>query len=372
MGTRTSRRRSATEGWGGAPRAIRALALLLGLALCGDAAAQTRADPRFDSADLEPAPEGAEEFAPKLRFRLLEEIALPGPLGGQGPQSAGERVRIAVEGGTAVFSWGRDVEVGPVETAETTEQDPGVGLSPDGKLRCVPRPSGWIVAEKRCARCKKGWRRVWKVRAPGSEFARPVVTERRVFYGTTDNRVYSVKRRNGHRVWVAEVAGRVVRPLEAVRVEAPADYAAKSKSSSLWIDLILVVPANGRSMIALDARTGERVAVFDLPEDETLVGAPVSREGKVAVARQKYDAREAALLVFDLEPATAAPPEAPAPSADPADQVSGGSVAAAASGAAPDGPRLRTTTRISPARTSCAFAARISMTSPSSGNPGPS
>ena len=55
-------------------RASRALAVVAALALGAQAAAQTRIDPRFDSTDLEPAPENVAQSAPKLRFRLLEEI----------------------------------------------------------------------------------------------------------------------------------------------------------------------------------------------------------------------------------------------------------------------------------------------------------
>ena len=313
------------------PRA-RAWLLLLAAACAAPAAAQTRADPRFDSADLEPAPDAPVEEAPQLRFDLLEEIELEGPLAPSGVRRAGDHVEVEAADGTAVFSWAADHSLTRVDAAPGTAEELPYGISPDGKVRAVTRADGFIVAEKHCASCGKRWKKKWRIRAPGDEFARPVVTDRRVFYGTTDNRVFAVKRRNGHRVWAADIPGRVVRPLELVRVQAPPELVArgKSKGSSLWLDLILVVPASGRTLIALDARNGERVASFDLEEDEMLVGAPLARDGHVVVARQKYEANDAALLVFRLSPAGPFPPEETAPAAEP--QASGGAPASGGAG----------------------------------------
>jgi len=358
--------------WGACLRAAGALLLPLAVALTAPAAAQNRVDPRFDSADLEPAPEVPAVVAPKLRFDLLEEIELPGPLAPRGPHAAGERVHIGIAGGTAVFSWGENMTLTRVEAPPEPTEDVAFGLSPDGKIRAVPRPNGFIVAEKRCAGCRRGWKKIWRIRAPGDEFARPVVSDHRVFYGTTDNRVYAVKRRSGHRVWAAEIPGRVVRPLEQVRVQAPTELATLSKKASLWLDLILVVPASGRTMIALDTRNGERVASFDLEEDEMLVGAPVVREGRVVVARQKYDANDAALLLFRLEPAGPSPFDETPQKTEPEPQTSGASSARSPGEAAGSEAASRTTTRISPARTSRGSTPRTSTTSTSSGAPGPS
>ena len=336
-----------------------ALLFLFAATCIAPALAQTtRQDPRFDSTELEPAPDAPTEEAPQMRFDLLEAIELPGPLGPAGARGAGDRVQIEAADGTAVFSWGEDLTLTRVEGADDAAEDVPYGISPDGKVRAVPRPDGFIVAEKLCARCSKRWKKMWRLRAPGDEFARPVVTDRRVFYGTTDNRVFAVKRRNGHRVWAAEIPGRAVRPLEQVRVQVPPELAlrGKTKKSSLWLDLILVVPASGRTLIALDSRNGERVASFDLEEDEMLVGAPLARQGRVVVARQKYDANDAALLVFRLAPTAPVLPEesAPEPESEPEPQTS------------------RTTTRTSPARTSRASSPRTSTTSTSSGAPGTS
>ena len=279
--------------------------------------------------------------APRLRAQERGAVALDAALSGLGATA-----RILVIGAhpddedTQLLTWlarGRQVETADlsltrVDAVPDTAEELPYGISPDGKVRAVTRADGFIVAEKHCASCGKRWKKKWRIRAPGDEFARPVVTDRRVFYGTTDNRVFAVKRRNGHRVWAADIPGRVVRPLELVRVQAPPELVArgKSKGSSLWLDLILVVPASGRTLIALDARNGERVASFDLEEDEMLVGAPLARDGHVVVARQKYEANDAALLVFRLSPAGPFPPEETAPAAEP--QASGGAPASGGAG----------------------------------------
>jgi len=291
-----------------------AISVLLLAGVVTVATAQTRTEKRFDLESFEPLPENdVGEPRPSFHFKLLSEIPLPGPLSGGGPYLEGDRIAIAVEGGTVFASWNGSSEFleSPLSLDPVTGDGDGESpVSPDGKVRCRTIDSGWILAEKKCARCKRGWRKKWKLRASGSAFARPLVTDRRIFYGTTDNRVYCVKRGNGHRVWVSDVKGRVLRPLELVRVPVPPDPRYFTGIKAIALDLVLVVPDDGASMMALDARNGERVATFELPENETLIGGPLATpQGKVAVARQRYNAKEAALLFFDLEP----PPEVQSP-----------------------------------------------------------
>ena len=92
------------------------------------------------------------------------------------------------------------------------------------------------------------WRKKWKIRAPGSEFARPLITDKRIYYGATDNRVYGVKRRSGHRVWVTDVEGRAIRPLELLQVSAPPDVRFIGPRGSRTMDLVVVLPDSGRSI----------------------------------------------------------------------------------------------------------------------------
>ncbi len=50
------------------------------------------------------------------------------------------------------------------------------------------------------------------------------------------------------------------------------------------------------------------MATFELPENETLVGWPLPLpEARIAVALQKYNAREASLLVLSLDAPVLAP-----------------------------------------------------------------
>lgn len=294
------------------PGLKQAISILLVAGLVTAAAAQSRKEQRFDLEYFEPLPDtDVAEPRPSFQFKLLSEIPLPGPLPGGGPYREGDRIAIAVDGGTVFASSNGSSEF--LETPVPLDPLPGDGessVSPDGRVRCRTIESGWILAEKKCTRCKKGWRKKWKLRAPGSAFARPLVTDRRIFYGTTDNRVYCVKRGNGHRVWVSDVDGRVLRPLELLRVPVPPDPRFVKGIKAVSLDLVLVVPDDGASMVALDARNGERVAAFELPENETLIGGPLATpHGKIAVARQRYNAKDAALLFFDLKP----PPEVQSP-----------------------------------------------------------
>jgi len=259
----------------------------------------------FDMEELEPVPGSETDQAqPQFRFELIADVSLPGPLPGGEPFLIDGGIAIEVVGGLAVVSWDGTVELR--ETGDPRDPDDRdeneFAFSDDGRLRCSTMPTGWIKAEKHCESCRKTWRKKWKVRAPGSEFARPLVTDKRVYYGATDNRVYSVKRKNGHRVWATDVGGRVIRPLELLRVPAPPDVRYIGKRGSRMMDLVLVVPDSGDSITALDGRAGVRVARHELPENESFFGRPLTHGAKVAVVRQRYDARDAALLLFELRP----------------------------------------------------------------------
>ena len=279
--------------------------LLLTLAFSVVLAQTGSSDKPFDMEEMDPVA-GAGSDKPQLQFRfdLIADVSLPGPLPRGGPYEVDDGIAIEVAGGFALVSWDGTLELLQPGDAESLEarNDSNFGLSADGRIRCSPMPEGWIKAEKHCESCRKTWRKKWKVRVPGSEFARPLVTDKRVYYGTTDNRVYSVKRRNGHRVWATDVGGRVIRPLALLRVPAPPDVRFVGPRGSRLMDLVLVVPGSGDSIIALEGRAGTRVARHELPENEAYVGSPVTRGAKVAVVRQRYDASDAALLLYELRP----------------------------------------------------------------------
>jgi len=270
------------------------------------ALAQTgSSDKPFDMEELEPVPgSGADESQPQFRFDLIADVSLPGPLPPGGPYELEGRIAIEVAGGFALVSWDGTLELVHDTAARPpeAETDSVFAVSDDGRIRCSGTAEGWIKAEKHCESCRKTWRKKWKVRVPGSEFARPLVTHKRVYYGATDNRVYSVKRRNGHRVWATDVGGRVIRPLALLRIPAPPEALFIGPRGSRMMDLVLIVPDSGDSIVALEGRAGGRVARYELPENEAFVGTPLTRGGKLAVVRQRYDASDAALLLFELKP----------------------------------------------------------------------
>lgn len=279
--------------------ALLALAFPVALAQTGTS------DKPFDMEELEPvADSGEDQSQPQFRFHLIADVSLPGPLPPGGPYAMDDGIAIKVAGGLALVSWDGTLDIretGAAQPSETKE-DLVFGVSDDGRIRASGMAEGWIKAEKFCESCRKTWRKKWRVRAPGSAFARPLVTRKRVYYGATDNQVYSVKRRNGHRVWATDVGGRVLRPLELLRITAPPETLYIGPRGSRMMDLVLVVPDSGETIIALEGRTGSRVARRELPENEAFVGSPLTRGGKLAVVRQRYDASDAALLLFELKP----------------------------------------------------------------------
>lgn len=268
-------------------------------------------DKPFDMEELEPVPgSGEDESQPQFRFELIAEVPLPGPLPGGGTFPVDDAIGVMVADGLAVVSWDGGLELRPAEEAQPPMDggESAFAFSEDGKIRCTTLPDGWIKAEKRCGSCRKVWRKKWKIRAPGSQFARPLITGKRIYYGATDNQVYGVKRKSGHRVWATDVGGRVIRPLELLRVSAPPDVRYAGRRGSRMMDLVLVVPDSGDSIIALEGRAGARLARHGLPENEAFVGNPLTLNDRVAVVRQRYDASDAALLIFELRP-----PQPPAP-----------------------------------------------------------
>jgi outer membrane protein assembly factor BamB len=179
-------------------------------------------------------------------------------------------------------------------TADGAAPADGWSVAPDGLFRCSMLSSGRIVGQKRCWNCRKGWRKKWKLRVAGDDLPPPLVTEKRVYFGAFDNRVYGVKRKNGHRVWEADLPSRVSEPLARWFNAIGEDGAA--------LDLVILIPDSRTSIIALYAETGARVATYELPQNGgRFIGSPVvTADGKIVAARQKYAAEEASLLVFEL------------------------------------------------------------------------
>ncbi len=129
----------------------------------------------------------------------------------------------------------------------------------------------------------------------------PLVVDRRVYIGGLDNHVYSLKAKNGHRVWAVDIDGRISTPLMLWRGEIR-EPTAKDPLATRELTLILVVPASGSQMVALESERGRQVASMRLPEGGgKLVSGPLATlDGKVVVARQQYAESEASLMVYRL------------------------------------------------------------------------
>lgn len=214
-----------------------------------------------------------------------DDIDLPGPLPREGAR-VGEAglVVVPVAGGVARID-PRDGAV-TIDDRAAPEPRPEWGETPDGKMRFRALEDGAIRAEHRTRRGR--WRTSWTLRVAGGTPAPPVASRRRVYFGATDNRVYSVRRRNGHRVWATDVGSRV------------------TASPVLWesddTPLVLVVTEGGAALTVLEARSGRQVTTWRLPENTgRLVGMPVTlADGRVALARQRYAENEASLLILRL------------------------------------------------------------------------
>jgi hypothetical protein len=274
-----------------------ALAPLILLLLPGVLPAQSFQDSVSEQRYLEPmTTDLTKETAPRMTFNLLNDIPLPGPLTGRGPRLVDGEIEIPVAGGVAVSGWlGEEVpRILPYPPGDETGPR-AWSYSPNGDFRCRILESGHILAQKSCNRCSKGWHKKWKLRIAGNDIAPPLLTDNRVFYGGLDNRVYCLKRRNGHRLWESDAPGRVSQRLARWRLSG----APEGEGTA---ELIILIPDSGKEIIALDARTGGRIATFDIPQNGgKLKGSPlVTTDGKIVVARQRYASAQASLMVFDL------------------------------------------------------------------------
>jgi hypothetical protein len=278
-----------------------------------------------------PAPTGAspEDAGPAVSIRLVREISLPGPLPGDGPVLIDGEIRIPVDGGVAFAS--PTVDQPPRIAADSSAglpldvADDGWAVAPDDRRRFRANPGGFIEAQKRCRRCKAGWKKKWRLRVPGGVPSAPVVVGDRVLFGALDNRVYCVKARNGHRVWARDVDRRVSGSL--------VPWTESRYDDTEPLALVLVVPDGGQKLVALEVQRGNQVAGIDLgPGDGRIVSVPVALpDGNLVVARQRYARTDAALLIYRLEAdrGDAADEAAPAKDAATADVATADTVSGA-------------------------------------------
>jgi hypothetical protein len=240
---------------------------------------------------------------PALIFERLGEIPLPGPLGARPGFAADGFVVIPLEGG-----WARVApETGATPTIVATIDLPRTVewvASPNGKRRFRTTPEGIVEAQRR-SRGGKKWASSWKIVAPNSIFAQPLLLGPRLCYAGLDDRVTCVRASNGHRLWTVDLGDRLSRGLTSW----PA-----GGDPSIDPEILLAVPDDGASVIALDAYDGRRVANFDLPATHHFASSAlvVSRD-RIAIARKGYEDREAALVLLRLTRPPPAGPPRPAP-----------------------------------------------------------
>jgi hypothetical protein len=267
----------------------------------------TPTSPKRESPDAYPPalPDREGPPQPELVFRQIEEIPLPGPLVQEALRLDDGTAILPVNGGWAIVTLDStpSVRISDVHlTLERTfsDQPSEWVLSPDGRYRFRTEPAGRVVAQRSR---RKGWRKAWKRRIAGATLAAPVVADRRVFFGSLDNQVYALRDDNGHYLWARDVGARVSHPLTWWQGRiGPPDGAPETPA---FVEMLLLVPDNGAGILALDPYDGTRLAILELPNEEDRLLPPVlpAGGGKIVVAVQKYDAAEAALLVFELAPA---------------------------------------------------------------------
>ena len=241
---------------------------------------------------------------PTLVFERLGEVALPGPLGARSGWVDGGDVVIPVEGGWARVAPELDATPSILPVVDVPESLEWVASS-DGKRRFRTTPEGLVEAERRSRGRKKTWSASWRIVAPNSIMAPPILLGARLCYAGLDDRVTCVRASNGHRLWAVDLGDRLSRGLACW--PACGDGVAGG-------ELVLAVPDDGASVIALDAYDGRRVATFELPATHHFASpALVVSRDRIAIARKGYDDREAALVLLRLAPPPPPPASPPGP-----------------------------------------------------------
>ena len=220
-------------------------------------------------------------------------LELPGPLGARGPIRVGESLLVPTA--KALFEARLDPEPRWIEPSAALPEQPGLSerwsLADDGRARARIDARGRLELQRKCDRCRRGWRTRWRLRLPATAEVAPVLGPQRVFVGTLDNRVYAMRRKNGHRLWSADVGARVRRPLALVEGD------------------VLVVPGSGERLLRLAAPDGSRRDTWSAPAGATIVGAPVALDaGRIALALQGYESADARLEIFAPSSPEAAKP----------------------------------------------------------------
>jgi len=240
---------------------------------------------------------------PTLVFERIGEIPLPGPLGANLGFAADGLVVIPVEGGWAKVA--PDAGATPSIVA-AVDAPPAVEwvVSANGKRRFRTTAEGLVEAERR-KRGGKKWSSSWKIVAPNSILAPPLLLGPRLCYAGLDNRVTCVRASNGHRLWAVDLGDRLSRALTSWP---------ESGDPAIDGEVLLAVPDDGASVIALDAYDGRRITTLDLPATHHFASSALVVSGdRIAIARRGYEDREAALVLLRLTRPKPTGPPAPVP-----------------------------------------------------------
>lgn len=240
---------------------------------------------------------------PLLVFERLGEVALPGPLSADAGFVMDGMVVIPVEGGWARMAPEINATPSIVPAGDAKPAAEWVVAS-NGKRRFRTTQEGLVESEKRRGAAKK-WRKSWRLVAPNSIFAPPVLAGARLCYAGLDDRVMCLRAKNGHRLWAVDLGDRLSRGLTCW--PACGDRAEDT-------EILLAVPDDGATVIALDAYDGRKVATFELPPTHHFASsALVVSPDRIALSRKGYDDHEAALLLLRLTPPPPAEKQAPVP-----------------------------------------------------------
>lgn len=169
-----------------------------------------------------------------------------------------------------------------------------------GKLRFRIDEDGVLHAEKR-SRPTSAWNSKWRLRFPGTDSSPPLAVGSRLYVGSSDNRVYAIKARNGHRLWVRDLGARAVRPMAAWS----GSLAVRTEPGAKTVDVrfVLVVRGDGSAAEALDPHDGKTVGTFEpAGGDDRLQGGPVVLpNGDIALVRRGWRSGDVELLVLRIE-----------------------------------------------------------------------
>ncbi len=250
---------------------------------------------------------------PPVAFDVVARIPLDAPL--VDPRLAVDedgRVIAGLDHGRVAIEPIEGGSIAPLEDPdaflERTRGDGWVIGGRKGKLRFRFDEDGVLQAQKR-SRSASAWSTKWALRIPGTDSAPPLAVGRRLYVGASDNRVYAMKARNGHRLWVRDLGARAVRPLAAWSGVLPERDA--PGADTIDVELLLVPRGDGASLEALDPHDGKTVGTF-APEggDDRLQGGPaVLPDGRVAIVRRGWRSGDIELLVLAIRTATAEGPE---------------------------------------------------------------